>query len=174
MNLYLVTVLRLVHIVAGVLWVGGAVIHTVFIEPSAKATSPESNRFMQYFMGQRRFNVFMAVSSALTVVAGGILFWNSSGGLRTQWMAAGPGLIFTIGSVAGVVVYLWGTLLIMPRGARMAKIGQLIGAAGGMPSPEQVVELQKLDREITTFARVDLVLLIASLALMASARFWYF
>jgi hypothetical protein len=43
-------------------------------------------------------------------------------------------------------------------------------AGGGAPSSEQVIELQQLDKELTTFAWVDLVLLVASLGLMASAR----
>jgi uncharacterized membrane protein len=174
MNLYVITLLRLVHIVAGVFWVGGAVIHTVFIAPSVKATEPESRKFMDYFMGQQRFNIFMTVSSALTVLSGGFLFWNSSGGFRGGWMASGPGLIFTIGSVVGIIVWLWGTLLMAPRGARMSKIGQRVAANGGVPSSAQVVELHKLDRELTTFARVDFVLLAASLALMATARYWFF
>ena len=89
MNIYLLLLLRIVHILAGVGWVGGAVIHTLFLEPSAKATAPDSRRFMQYLMGRGRYSVFMAVTSGLTVLAGGLLFWNSSGGFQWIWIRSG-------------------------------------------------------------------------------------
>jgi uncharacterized membrane protein len=50
MNIYILLLLRLIHIVAGVGWVGGAVINSLFVEPSARATAPASGKFMQYFM----------------------------------------------------------------------------------------------------------------------------
>jgi uncharacterized membrane protein len=115
MNIYILLLLRLVHIVAGVGWVGGAVVNSLFVEPSARATAPASGRFMQYFMGKRRFSAYMAVTSGLTVLAGGLLFWNSSGGFQWAWMQSGPGLMFTVGSVVGLAVWLWGLFLIAPR-----------------------------------------------------------
>ncbi len=174
MNIYLLVLLRLIHIFAGVGWVGGAVIHTLFIEPSARATAPESGKFMQYLMGKRRLSAYMGVTSGLTVLAGGLLFWNSSGGFQWAWIRSGPGLMFTLGSVVGLAVWLWGTLLIAPRAGRLSALGQAIGAAGGPPTPAQAAELHKLDKEISFIGRVDFVLLLVALFAMASARYWLF
>jgi uncharacterized membrane protein len=173
MNIYLLLLLRLVHIVAGVGWVGGAAVHTLFVEPSARATAPESGRFMQYFMGRRRYSTFMAVTSGLTVLAGSLLLWNSSAGLQPAWLTSGPGLMFTIGSAVGIVVYLWGTFLIAPRASRLSALGKALAAAGGPPSPAQAAELQKLDREMAFIVRVDFALLMIALLAMATARYWY-
>ena len=172
MNIYILLLLRLVHIVAGVGWVGGAVVNSLFVEPSARATAPASGKFMQYFMGKRRFSAYMAVTSGLTVLAGGLLFWNSSGGFQWAWMRSGPGLMFTVGSVLGIAVWLWGLLLIAPRATRLSALGQAIGAAGGPPTPAQTAELQRLDREMSVIGRVDFVLLLVALFAMATARYW--
>jgi hypothetical protein len=162
-----------VHVAAGVGWVGGAAINSLFVEPSARATAPESASFMQYFMGRRRFSTFMAVSSGLTVLAGGLLFWHSSGGLQWAWMRSGPGLMFSLGSVAGIIVYFWGLFMIAPRAGRLSALGQAVAAAGGPPSPAQLAELHKLDREMSIAGRVDFVLLLAALFAMATARYWW-
>jgi uncharacterized membrane protein len=173
MNIYFLLLLRLIHIVAGVAWVGGAVVHTLFIEPSARATAPESGKFMQHFMVQRRFSVFMTISSLLTVAAGGLLFWYSSGGLKWAWISSGPGTIFSIGSVVAIFVFFLGLLMIKPRAERMGELGSAIAAAGGPPAPEQVAELHKIDRELSIIGRVDFALLLLALVTMATARYWY-
>ena len=173
MDIYLILFLRIVHIVAGVCWVGGAIIHTVFIEPSVKATAPDSGKFMQYLMGQRRFSLFMNVSSGLTVLAGALLYWRASGGFQWPWVQSGPGLVFTIGSVVGIAVYFLGLFMIKPRVDRLGALGQAIAAAGGPPSPAQVAELQKIDKEMSLIGRVDFAMLAIALLTMATARYWY-
>lgn len=172
MNIYLLLLLRIVHILAGVGWVGGAVIHTVFLEPSAKATSPDSRRFMQYLMGRGRYSVFMTVTSGLTVLAGGLLFWNSSGGFQWTWIRSGPGAMLTIGSIVGIAVLFLGLLMIKPRAERLGALGQAIGAKGEPPAPEQLAEMRRLDRELSRIGRVDFALLIVALFTMATARYW--
>lgn len=173
MNIYLILLLRIVHIVAGVCWVGGAIVHTIFVEPSAKATAPESRKFMQYLMTRRQYGAFMGISSLLTVLAGGLLYWRSSGGFQWQWIQSGPGLMFTVGAMVGVAVYLLGTLLIAPRANRLGALGQQIGAAGGPPTPAQLAELHKLDRQMSLIGRVDFVLLAIAMFTMSTARYWY-
>jgi uncharacterized membrane protein len=172
MNIYLLLLLRLIHIVAGVGWVGGSVLNSLFVEPAARATAPESGKFMQYFIGRRRFNVFMAVTSGLTVLAGGLLFWHSSGGFQWVWMRSGPGLMFTVGSAVGIATWLWGLFLIAPRAGRLSALGQAIDDAGGPPTPAQTIELRRLDKEMSIIGRVDFVLLLVALFAMATARYW--
>jgi hypothetical protein len=173
MNVYLILLLRVLHVVGGVLWVGGAAIHTLFIEPTAKATGPEGSKFVQYLMGRRNFAAFMNICSAATILAGGLLFWNSSGGLQPAWLASGPGVVFTVGSVIGIVVYLLGLFLIKPRAERLAALGRQIGAAGGPPAPAQLAELQQIDQQMSAIGRVDFALLMGALFTMATARYWF-
>lgn len=173
MDIVVILILRIVHIVAGMCWVGGAVIHTAFIAPSAKATAPDSGKFMQYFMGRQRFGLFMNIASGLTVGAGALLYWRASGGLQLPWLASGPGVVFTLGSLVGIGVYVLGLFLIKPRAERLGALGQAIQAAGGPPSAAQVAELQRLDREMAVIGRVDFVMLMLALLTMATARYWY-
>lgn len=174
MSIYLIylIVLRILHIFGGVFWVGGAIVHVAFIEPTARATAPEGHKFVQYLVGRGRLSLFMNVVSLLTVLSGVLLYWHASGGLQTSWMKFGPGLGYTIGAVVSIGVYILGLVMIKPRAERLGGLGREIGAAGGAPTPTQSTELQKLGREMTLIGRVDFALLSVALLAMATARYW--
>lgn len=174
MNAFLIypMVLRLVHIVAGMLWIGSAISYFFFVEPTVKSLGPAGPKFMQNFIEKRRYPLFMNMVSALTIVAGALLYWHMSGGLQPAWITSGPGLGFTIGSAVALVVYGIGFFMIRPRAERLGALGKAIGIAGGPPTPEQTAELGKLSEEMTKIERVDVILLTISLITMATARYW--
>lgn len=174
MLVYYLLFLRLVHIVSSVCWVGGAFIVFLFIEPTAKALAPEGMEFVEYMVTKRRFSIFMVIASTLTVLSGALLIWQSAGGQWRAYLSTGPGLGFALGSIVGILVYLVGMFGVNPRAIRMAKLGDEIKAAGGPPSAAQSAEMQKLDKEMSTFGLVDFILVAVSLALMATARYWLF
>jgi hypothetical protein len=146
----------------------------LFVEPTAKANQPTGMQFVQYMVTKRRFSIFMVVSSTLTVLTGAILIWWHAGGNWLSYIQTGPGLIFTLGSIAGIAVYFIGLLGVNPRAVKLSKIGQEIQAAGGPPTPEQGALLHKLDREMSVLSLADFLLVAVSLGLMASARYWVF
>jgi uncharacterized membrane protein len=167
-------VLRFIHIVASVCWAGGGFIFFLFIEPTAKALAPTGMQFVQYMVTKRRFSIFMVISSTLTVLSGAVLLWQHASGQWLEYVKTGPGLGFTLGSIAGITVYFIGMLGVNPRAIKLAKIGEEIQAAGGPPTPTQGAEMQKLDKEMSTLSLTDFVLVALSLGLMATARFWLF
>jgi len=72
------------------------------------------------------------------------------------------------------VVYFIGMFGVNPRAKRIAALSADIQAAGGPPTPVQAAELQKLDKELSKFGKLDFVLVAVSLALMGTARYWLF
>ena len=173
MNIYLILFLRIVHILAASLWVGGAVAYFGFVGPSVKGSGPAGGQFMQQFIERRKYPIYMTIASALTVLAGVPLYLFASGGLQLSWITSGPGIVFSIGSVAAIVVFFLGILMIKPRAERMAALGQQIAKAGGPPSPAQVAELQQLDHEMARIELADFVLLMIATLTMATARYWF-
>lgn len=167
-------VLRTIHIVAGVLWVGSAIFYPLFVEPTVKGLGPAGPKFMQDLIDRRRYPLYMNTVSALTVLAGLALYWMTSGGLQMAWVRTGPGIGFTIGSLVALVVYAIGFFMLKPRAERMGKLGQEIGRAGGPPTPEQAAALHTLGEEMTAIGRWDAILLTVSLIAMATARYWTF
>lgn len=167
-------ILRFIHIVSSVCWAGGAFIFFLFVEPTAKSLAPDGMRFVEHMVNKRRYSIFMAISSTLTVLSGGSLIWLIARGNWLSYASSGPGLGFHLGALAGLIVYFIGMFGVKPRAERMAKLGREIQAAGRPPTPEQGAELRKLDREMGKLGVADFILVAISLGLMATARFWLF
>jgi len=174
MDILWVNFLRIMHIFAGTLWVGAAVLYLFYITPSVKATAPAGTKFHQYLIARQKYPIFMIIVSTLTIIAGAILYWRDAGGDLASWITTGPGLGFTIGTIASFLVYFVGMALITPRGKRLGVLGAQIEAAGGPPTKEQMAELETLDKQLHTLEWVDFILLAIALVTMATARYWLF
>jgi hypothetical protein len=174
MEIYVILFLRVLHIVAGVLWTGAAIVYVTHVKPAVQLIGPAGPMFMQAYVERRKYPLFMQVTSILCVTAGLVMYWFASGGLSMSWITSGPGLGFTIGSVAGLLSFFLGALFIGPRAGRMSKLGQAISAAGGPPSAAQADEMHRLEGEITRLENVEFVLLVIALLTMATARYWHF
>lgn len=174
MNIYLLNLLRIVHIFAGSLWIGAAISYLFFFKPSVEAIGPAGPKFMQNLAERRKYPLFMLSTSLLTVLAGGALYLLASGGLNLAWIKTGPGLGFTIGSLAALVAFLVGGMGIGPTSAKMGALGQQIAASGGKPTPEQISTLQALEKKLSRAELIDFVMLAIAMLTMATARYWIF
>lgn len=174
MNIYILNLLRFVHVVAGILWAGAAISYLFFVKPSVTAIGAAGPQFMQNLMERRKYPIFMMSTSLLTVLAGGILFWFSSGGFNAAWIASGPGIGFTLGSVAALVAFLFGTFGIGPTSAQMGALGGQIAVSGKGPTPEQVAKMQALEKRLNFAEQVDFIMLVIAMLTMATARYWTF
>jgi len=172
MELYVILFLRVLHIVAGVLWAGAAIVYVSYVKPAVQLSGPAGPVFMRAYVGRRKYPLFMQVSSLLCVVAGVLLFWYASGGLSMSWVTSGPGLGFTIGSVAGLLSFFLGALFIGPRGKRLGQLGESLGDSS--PSAAQAEEMHRLESELARYESIEFVLLVIALLTMATARYWYF
>jgi hypothetical protein len=116
----------------------------------------------------------MMSTSLLTVLAGGALFWFISGGLNLSWAATGPGLGFTLGSLAALVAFLLGSFGIGPTAGKISALGGQIATSGNGPTPEQGLKMQTLEKKMTNLENVEFVMLVIALLTMATARYWAF
>lgn len=129
---------------------------------------------MQNMTTRRRYPLFMAITSLLTVTAGIILYAYDSGGFNPDWMRSGVGLGYTIGALAGLVAYVIGNFVIGPTSGRMGALGQEIATSGAGPTPEQASQLLALDKKLARAEQIDFWMLTIAFLTMASARFWIF
>ena len=65
----LVVVLRLIHVISGVFWVGAGLVMFFFIGPTLGATAEAGQKFAQHLMLQTRFTTILTTSAILTVLA---------------------------------------------------------------------------------------------------------
>lgn len=168
MDIYMI-ILRLLHIFAGIFWVGTAFFFVLFLEPTITAAGPAGGTVMGH-LTLTRFPLVMAVSSILTVAAGFLMYLIDSGGFQINWISTASGVAITIGSLAGILAFLLGLAVQAPASARMAALQKEIQAAGRPPTPSQMAELHVLLDRISNASRWGAVLMVIAVIGMAIAR----
>ncbi len=168
----LMVVLRLIHIPAGVFWVGGVLMMVTFISRSAEAVGEDAAKFMQHFTLRSGFQQSMAGAGALAVVSGYTMYYSLFG-----WLAplnSGAGLALTVGGFAGLIALLIG-VFVMGRGSnRMREIAGEISANGGPPKSEQLTEMGALQERLSKAGGITAVLMVISLIGMTLSEYFAF
>jgi len=163
------TILRLIHILSGIFWVGAAVLMAAFITPAARAIGPEGGKFMQFMLGKLRLSNTISLSALLTTLAGIVLYWRDSAGLLPMWISSFTGLMLTIGAIAGILAAILGGTITAPTAARMDALAKQMQAAVVPPSPDQMAQMQKLQMRLGQAGVWGAVLLVISATAMAIA-----
>lgn len=163
-------VLHVLHIVAGVVWAGGAILMGFFVSPAVMATRPESGRFMQQLAGPGRLPVWMMIASWITVLCGVAMFAPSMGALDPGVMRTPRGMTLSVGALLGLGAFFEGLFVNAPSAGRIGAIGQAIAASGKGPTPEQAQQLQALQGKLARGTARGAVLLLLTVTLMAAAR----
>ena len=163
--------LRLVHVLAGVFWVGSAIFMAAFIAPTVRAIGPAGGQVMQHLAQVRKVPVYMMTSMALTLLSGLALYWRASGGFSNAWPGSGPGMTFGVGAVFAILAATLGLTVGMPTAKRLGALGGTIAKGGAPPSSEQMAEMQRLQGRMSAVSALGAVLLVLATAAMAVARY---
>jgi hypothetical protein len=161
MSLGTLLVLRLLHIVLGVFWVGAVVFIGFFLIPSIRATGAAGGAVMQR-LTSRQMPLWLMGASILTVLSG---FGSSA------WRASGPGRTFGLGAVLALVAIVIGMAVNSRAAKQLGDLAARLQAAGRPPSPDEAVTMQRLQDRLAKGAVLAAILLLLATAAMAAARY---
>jgi uncharacterized membrane protein len=161
--------LRLLHIVAGTVWVGSAVFGALFLLPTARVAGPEAGRFVGRLM--QRMGPAMGIAMLLTVVPGFIMFGRLSGGFNRAWAMSPTGLALGTGAGATVLAVVLGVALSAPAGAKMAALRKRLESQGGTPTAAEATQLAQWQSRIERGAQITAGFLVVAAGAMAVARY---
>lgn len=170
MDEYMV-LLRLVHIFAGVVWVGAAWFMTFKLNPTVHALGKDGQAFMRDFTRHSNISRMMMAASLLTTLAGLLLYYRVSGHFNSDWISSAGGVVLTIGSLAGIAEFLFGGMVIGPTAKQLSGLGAEIERGGGPPSASQMTRLNTLQSRLGRTEIVSTVLTIIAVAGMVAARY---
>lgn len=168
-----IVVLRLVHITAGVLWVGSIFLFVMFLQPSAAAIAPAGAPFMGELLGKRRLVDRIIAIGSTTVVAGLLMYWKDwhDYGTFGDWIGSHFGVALTIGAVCAITALGIGIFGTRPKLERFLALGREVAASGAPPAPEVAAEMGAIQGRLRTLARVGLAFLLTAVVLMSTARY---
>ena len=167
---YLTVVLRLIHVVGGIFWVGAGLLMNFFIGPILRATGDAGKQFASHFMTRTRVVMVMNISVYGTALAGLWLYGIDSNWFQSAWMKSSSGIGFTIGALFGLIGLVTG----MMNGSNNRKMATLGSQIQGKPTPEQAAQLGALQKQQTWVVPVSSWSLLLAALFMATARYFVF
>lgn len=146
MNLVMV-VLRLLHIFAGIFWVGTVWYYALFFLPRVKTFGQDTGRFMQT-MSAPPLPAYMTTAAVLVALSGILMYAKDSAGFNGAWIATSTGIVLTLAAILGILAVLEAALVSRPTAERMARLGREVAASGRPPSPTVIQEMQALSAKL--------------------------
>lgn len=156
----IVTILRTLHIVFGLVWVGAALLMTLYIEPTADRSGAHGRSFLVSLYRFSNFPRLIPAAAVVTTIAGLLLYVMLS---YHQAMSNVMGMMITIGAAFGLLAFLHGSFAVWRPAGQFA--GQLKADAADEST------LAQLDAKIRRNGRISMWLALISLVLMAGARY---
>ncbi|MHB1225228.1 MAG: hypothetical protein ACYC2G_14470 [Gemmatimonadaceae bacterium] len=163
--------LRLVHILAGVFWVGAALLLNFFVGPTVRQAGPEGGRFMQQLMVARRLATWLSLAAGLTVLSGIVMYGRISVLTGGAFADTPHGLALAVGGLSALAAGIVGATVGGAAGRRMAAIGTRLQAATAPPDPSVTAELRRLGRRAALGGGISVALLVLATGSMAVARY---
>ena len=147
---YLMLVFRLIHILAGVFWVGATLTTGFYLRANTDTAA------------RTRLATTMTIAGILNVLAGYAMYWLDSDGFRSAWMHSGPGIGFAIGGAFGLI----GLILRVLANRNMKMLSNRRN--------EQSQSLDALERRLARLDVFNVWALIIAVLFMATARYLVF
>jgi uncharacterized membrane protein len=164
-NAVVLFLLRAIHVVGGVLWVGGVVVVTFFLLPAVQALGPAAQPMMQFIMGRRKLPVYLMMLGILTTLAGVLLMMRNISLTSGTWARSPMGIGISVGAAAAILALVVGMTISAPTAKRLGP-----PQPGAAPlTDEQRAALMK---RLALGSRMTFILLAISALFMATARYF--
>lgn len=164
-------VLRLVHVVGGIFWVGSGLFTSFFLIPAITAAGPAAGPVMSGLQQRRLFLVLPLVAVA-TMLSGLRLMWIVSGGFRPEYFQSRSGGVFAFAAGASVVAFALSLLVARPAAMRSMRLAaELARAPEGEGRATLTAALARARRTGAIAGIMAVALLIVAASGMAVARY---
>jgi hypothetical protein len=162
-------VLRLVHILGAIVWLGSGVFTLFFLQPAMAKAGPGVAGPIVANLQQRRLFVFLPTVALLTILSGIRLMMIVSGG-SPQWFESPIGRTFSLSGALGILSFLTTFFISRPATVRMGKLSQSL-VTDGASKEARAAEIRSLQKRATWSSQVAVGLLSLAAAGMAVARY---
>jgi uncharacterized membrane protein len=167
----LMILLRLIHIIGGVFWVGTVFLIAWFLMPAQRATGQAGLTFVEELMIRKKLRVYLIVTMALTILSGLAMYARYMVLTHGQWGSSTMGKVLGFGALCGIVAGGIGSSSGRRTGMKMIAIAEAIRSSGGPPSAAQQAELHAIENKAAGEMKLVAALLVIAVAAMASARY---
>jgi len=164
-------ILRLIHILFGVFWVGSAIFMALFLIPSLRGDAQTLGKVGQA-MNARGVHKWMGIAAVLTLLSGLGMLWIVSGGDVGMYARTRMGHGFTTAGGLAILAFFGGLFFARPAGLKAGELGAQLAAATDPAEKQRLAEeLAKVGKRAGIAGSIVVVLLILAVSGMAVARY---
>ena len=162
--------LRVIHIVGGVIWVGGIAFLTFFLIPSVRAVGPSAGPLMGHLTNVGQFPKKMIIVGFMTIAAGFWLYALAASG-APGWAKSGPAKVYGLGAIFALAAWIMGMTLNVPTAKRLGALNARIAASGAPPTADEKAQLDALQARLGKLSLGGITLLLLATVSMSVARY---
>lgn len=162
--------LRIIHVVGGVVWAGTGIFVAVFLLPAMGMAGPAGAPVMGALIKRRLFVIVPGIA-VLTMLAGFRLLWLAAGGSGWSYLGSGSGVTYSIGSVAALTAF---TIFMTVNRPALGRMGALQQRLAQTPEAERgplMAEMNAIRGRTATASKFVALFLTVAAATMAVARY---
>lgn len=164
-------ILRLLHILAAIFWVGTGIFTTFFLVPSLKPGSPAFGEVMGGLQRRHLFT-FLPISAVVTMLSGARMLQIVSDGFAPAYFELASGRIYAMSGLASLLAFVLSLTVSRPAAVRAAQLGAERQSAKSDQERARIdASLLPLKRRAAKATAIAMALLIASACGMAVARY---
>ena len=166
-----VILLRLIHVLSAIFWVGTLLFTTFFLFPATSAAGPGAGPVMGA-LRERGLLLVMPVTAALTILSGAALMWIASAGDMAAYTASPTGRAFSISGGLAILGFLIGMVTVRPAGGRLMQlVPEANTISDGVARAAVQAGVKRLQRRVAVMSGIVTTLIILATAGMSVARY---
>jgi uncharacterized membrane protein len=166
-----VLVLRLIHVLSGIIWVGGMTVMAVFVMPVLAGLGPAAGPVMAG-INQKKFPVIMPIIALLTILSGLRLMMIDSAGFQGAYFQSPVGRTFATAAGLAILAFLFGVTMVRPAMMKAVSLGQQMASASDEATKSRIAgEIAASRKRGATVNMIVLILLLLAALGMATARY---
>ena len=165
----LMVVLRFVHIVLGVLWVGGVFALSVIIIPGMQQLGLPLDSLTKT-LNHRKFSQIMMAFGGLTVLAGLTMMYILGHG-NEAFFQSHFGRTLSLGGLCAILALVIGGSVARPTLAKIGKLQADLAANPPKGDDPRKAQIAALQRRIVFSSKLVVILLLVAVTCMAVARY---
>lgn len=166
----LMVILRFIHIVLGVLWVGGIFALSVIIIPGMQQLGLPLDGLTKT-LNHRKFAQVMMAFGGLTVLAGLTMMYLLSRGNEQAFFSSHFGRTLSLGGLCAILALVVGGSVARPTMEKIGKLQADLGANPPKADDPRKAQLVGLQKRAVFFGKLIIVLLLLAVSCMAVARY---
>lgn len=165
-------VLRLLHILSGILWAGAVVFATFYLFPALRSAGPAAAGPVMAGLIKRGMMVALPLVALVSVVSGLWLVWLASGGDLAAYARTPSGHWFTTSGGLAILAFIIGVTVSRPAGIESGRLAAQMATVSDPGEREALgARIAKLQHRNNLALRIVSVLVLLAAMGMAVARY---